>query len=155
MAIIPGHQQALAPKPVSSTSSIDTTLSGYNETGTDHNRQHPITTQQPLHTVMHRPDPSHNSPPSHNAPPTHTPNPVIVSSEAMSQGPATNISHDQVHISPSSGVVVPSAAIPNTNTVPEFLYQLTKMLTDNNRDIIEWSNGKKSVALYTIQGVHS
>lgn len=42
--------------------------------------------------------------------------------------------------SPSTGVVIPSVASPNA--VPEFLYQLTKMLTDNNRDIIEWSNGK-------------
>ena len=32
--------------------------------------------------------------------------------------------------------------MPTTNTVPEFLYQLTKMLTDNNRDIIEWSKGE-------------
>lgn len=42
--------------------------------------------------------------------------------------------------SPSTGIVIPSIASPNA--VPEFLYQLTKMLTDNNRDIIEWSNGK-------------
>lgn len=33
---------------------------------------------------------------------------------------------------------------PNT-TVPEFLYQLTKMLTDNNAEVIEWSNGKIEV----------
>lgn len=31
-----------------------------------------------------------------------------------------------------------------TNTVPEFLYQLTKLLTDDNRDAIEWSHGKLS-----------
>ena len=30
----------------------------------------------------------------------------------------------------------------NTNTVAEFLYQLTKMLTDDNREVIEWSNGE-------------
>ena len=42
--------------------------------------------------------------------------------------------------SPSTGVVIPAVSSPNT--VPEFLYQLTKMLTDNNRDIIEWSNGE-------------
>lgn len=48
-----------------------------------------------------------------------------------------------MHISSSTGVLV--ASTPNTNTVPEFLYQLTKMLTDNNRDIIEWSNGKIEV----------
>jgi len=31
------------------------------------------------------------------------------------------------------------------NTVAEFLYQLTKMLTDDNREIIEWSNGRIEV----------
>jgi hypothetical protein len=45
-----------------------------------------------------------------------------------------------MQLSPSTGVVV--SAAPTSNTVPEFLYQLTKMLTENNRDIIEWSNGK-------------
>ena len=28
-----------------------------------------------------------------------------------------------------------------SNSVPEFLYQLTRMLTDDNKKIIEWSNG--------------
>jgi hypothetical protein len=32
-------------------------------------------------------------------------------------------------------------AQPAGGAVPEFLYQLTKMLTDNNREVIEWSNG--------------
>jgi hypothetical protein len=50
-------------------------------------------------------------------------------------------------IAPSTGGVVMASAVSNSNTanantVPEFLYQLTKMLTDNNRDIIEWSNCK-------------
>jgi len=31
------------------------------------------------------------------------------------------------------------------NNVPEFLYQLTKLLTDNNRQAIEWANGKIEV----------
>lgn len=51
-----------------------------------------------------------------------------------------------LQISPSTGVVVTSnVGSNNTNTVPEFLYQLTKMLTDDNRDIIEWSNAKIEV----------
>ncbi len=37
------------------------------------------------------------------------------------------------------------AQIVSNNSVPEFLYQLTKMLTDEHRDIIEWSNGKIEV----------
>lgn len=36
-------------------------------------------------------------------------------------------------------------SIAANNSVPEFLYQLTKMLTDDHRDIIEWSNGKIEV----------
>lgn len=36
----------------------------------------------------------------------------------------------------------PAPAVAVNNTVPEFLYQLTKMLTHDNKEIIEWSNGK-------------
>jgi hypothetical protein len=35
----------------------------------------------------------------------------------------------------------------NNNTVAEFLYQLTKMLTDNNKETIEWTNGKHTIFL--------
>ena len=35
-----------------------------------------------------------------------------------------------------------TASASQSNTVPEFLYQLTKLLTDDNRDAIEWSRGK-------------
>ena len=35
-----------------------------------------------------------------------------------------------------------SSSTSQTNTVPEFLYQLTKLLTDDNRDAIEWSHGE-------------
>lgn len=37
------------------------------------------------------------------------------------------------------------AQIVSNTSVPEFLYQLTKMLTDDHRDIIEWSNAKIEV----------
>ena len=62
--------------------------------------------------------------------------------EQLSSAPSaiTLTGSGAMQISPSTGVLLSSA--PNSNTVPEFLYQLTKMLTDNNRDIIEWSNGK-------------
>lgn len=46
-------------------------------------------------------------------------------------------------ILPSAGLAVPAA--PTNNTVPEFLYQLTKMLTGGHSDIIEWSNGRIEV----------
>ena len=34
-----------------------------------------------------------------------------------------------------------ASSAPNSNTVAEFLFQLSKMLTDDNKEIIEWSNG--------------
>jgi hypothetical protein len=34
------------------------------------------------------------------------------------------------------------STITSSGSIPDFLFQLTKMLTDNNRDIIEWSNGR-------------
>ena len=44
---------------------------------------------------------------------------------------------------PSSMSVAAASAAPalNNTSVPEFLYQLTKMLTENNNDVIEWSHG--------------
>lgn len=42
----------------------------------------------------------------------------------------------------SSGAVPVPGAPTVGESVPEFLYQLTKMMTDNNRDIIEWTGGK-------------
>lgn len=38
-----------------------------------------------------------------------------------------------------------SAARAISGTVPEFLYQLFQMLTDNNREVIEWDDGKSQV----------
>ena len=35
----------------------------------------------------------------------------------------------------------PSSVVAASSNVPEFLYQLTKMLTQDNREVIEWSNG--------------
>jgi hypothetical protein len=48
-----------------------------------------------------------------------------------------------IHRIPSvmSDITAPAAPALNSNSVPEFLYQLTKMLTENNKDVIEWSHG--------------
>jgi hypothetical protein len=50
-------------------------------------------------------------------------------------------------MTPNTNIVTDEtvAQIVSNNSVPEFLYQLTKMLTDDHRDIIEWSNGKIEV----------
>lgn len=53
------------------------------------------------------------------------------------------VSKTPLPILPSAGLAV--SAAPANNTVPEFLYQLTKMLTGGHNDIIEWSNGRIEV----------
>lgn len=64
-----------------------------------------------------------------------------LTSSIPSNFPSTLIvSKTPLPILPSAGLTVPAA--PTNNTVPEFLYQLTKMLTGGHNDIIEWSNGK-------------
>jgi hypothetical protein len=50
----------------------------------------------------------------------------------------------QLHVSPSTGVVVPTS-VASANAVPGFLYQLTKMLSDSNREVIEWSHGESKL----------
>jgi hypothetical protein len=52
--------------------------------------------------------------------------------------------HPNGRIHPSTAASAPpSVAAPIiSGTVPEFLYQLFKMLTDNNREVIEWADGK-------------
>lgn len=54
-------------------------------------------------------------------------------------------SHPSVTSLPSVPSAAAAAAAPANNTVAEFLYQLTKMLTDDNREVIEWSNSKIEV----------
>lgn len=59
---------------------------------------------------------------------------------------ATSLSH-QAHIGQGNNSISEEAVaqIVTNTSVPEFLYQLTKMLTDDHRDIIEWSNAKIEV----------
>jgi hypothetical protein len=50
--------------------------------------------------------------------------------------------HEADIVHPTVSVATASVSPPlNNNSVPEFLYQLTKMLTENNNDVIEWSHG--------------
>ena len=47
----------------------------------------------------------------------------------------------------SSGPLVLTGLVAGSQA-PEFLYQLTKMLTDDNRDTIEWCNGRFGIVLF-------
>ena len=138
MGITPVTKVDVAPKAVSSTSSMETAASLYQEV--------PYAEKGALETVPSHAPVSHSResrPSEHPAQHHHFSayNPVCQNSSGTAQSIAPSISlmprPAQVPISPSKGVGVS----PNVS-VPEFLYQLTKMLTDNNRDVIEWSDGK-------------
>lgn len=93
---------------------------------------------------------THNSNTNTNTNTTHPPAPVTTNpSPNFTSTMPTNfpssliVSKSPLPILPSAGITVPSA--PANNTVPEFLYQLTKMLTGGHNDIIEWSNGRIEV----------
>jgi HSF-type DNA-binding len=49
----------------------------------------------------------------------------------------------------SAPAAMASTVAVNTS-VPEFLYQLTKMLTDENKDVIEWVSGKCACFCWTV-----
>lgn len=138
------------PQTVSSLSSIDTTGYEQSESAYDPNsiQQSAL---QPLPPLMDNSGSSSVVTATTSADTNHglTANTNFISSTAsagtlenVSSAPSLSNLHcsASIQITSSTGVLV--ASTPNTNTVPEFLYQLTKMLTDNNRDIIEWSNGK-------------
>lgn len=123
-------------KPVtvsSSTSSMETASSFHND------RASIIGTQ----IVSNDPSLIRTTPPAAHSIQYSTQKASPSSAAATTAGAAFPSSISLVHNplrSPATGVVIPSVA--SSNAVPEFLYQLTKMLTDNNRDIIEWSSGK-------------
>jgi hypothetical protein len=66
--------------------------------------------------------------------------PSLTSSMPTSFPSTLVVSNNPLPILPSAGIAVPTA--PANTTVPEFLYQLTKMLTGGHNEIIEWSNCK-------------
>ena len=137
MAVTPGQEETLAPKPatVSSTSSLDTSGSLQNDYVTTHQStsfggNEASAGQSDAYPMQSAVYPATTVPSATNG--------IGQLPSSISLVPRGG---SRLHISPSTGVVVPSS-VPSTNTVPEFLYQLTKMLTDHNRDVIEWSNGK-------------
>jgi hypothetical protein len=78
------------------------------------------------------------------------PSPSSIQSMQQQQHPHTHPHHTLSHTHTpltSTNIVTDEtvAQIVSNTSVPEFLYQLTKMLTDDHRDIIEWSNGKIEV----------
>lgn len=135
MAYTPGSQTddlgfASRPKTVSSTSSMETAASMQKDIGNISDGSLVVSVEPSI--VRSFPQQTHT---------TVTEN-YKVQTSANTATPSASIGGlTQSRLrSPTASVVFPSAT--NANTVPEFLYQLTKMLTDNNRDIIEWSNGK-------------
>ena len=136
MTSTPGQSLNQIPKHVSSTSSIETM---HNDNASQSQSAiQPVVSHHSLDMEMS----SQTSPfgPQGTIPQNLPPVNYSSQSQVTSHIPAT-AQPTHVQIQPSTGVIIPST-MPTTNTVPEFLYQLTKMLTDNNRDIIEWSKGE-------------
>ena len=67
-------------------------------------------------------------------------------SDSSVQSRGTTTQHNSVPSS-TSLVTTSTASTLNNTSVPEFLYQLTKMLTENNNDVIEWSHGKIELSI--------
>ena len=111
---------AALPGPQDGSSDWEPATIQYNSSENNNTTNPPNTTQPSL--VVNNPSPNLSA-----TMPTNFPSTLIVSKSPLP-------------ILPSAGLSVASA--PANNTVPEFLYQLTKMLTGGHNDIIEWSNGK-------------
>ncbi len=64
---------------------------------------------------------------------------IVCSFESKGENNLLVPRESQLHLSPSTGVVAPtSAASASANTIAGgFLYRLTKMLSDSNREVIE------------------
>jgi hypothetical protein len=156
MAVTPRQEETLAPKPstISSTSSIETFASLHNDGMNVQGPQQTVITPQSIATdtpmissgqpleadgvTLQRAQYIHPAP---VPPPT-----------AMQKLPSSISlvpSAPQLHLSPSTGVVVPTS-VASSDTVPEFLYQLTKMLSDSNREVIEWSHGESKLIVISV-----
>ena len=136
------------PVTVSSLSSIDTAGYDYNDASINHtNDLYNNDQQQSANPHPLPPLPSNSSTANdHSLPLSQSymnPDTSLSQQQSLpsqltsSSGPL--MGQTTMRLSPTTRVGVPSA--PSVNTVPEFLCSLTKMLTDNNREIIEWSNG--------------
>jgi hypothetical protein len=153
MALAPGQEETLAPKPVtvSSTSSLDTSGSVQHDLGKHPGAQQSVVTQKSLQTPVNseRQSPGTDTFSMQDAQFNH-PGTVLSSGTNLLPSSISLVPRgSRLLISPATGGAVPSS-VPSTNTVPEFLYQLTKMLTDHNRDVIEWSNGESQLVLVWI-----
>lgn len=72
------------------------------------------------------------------------PNPSI-KKEVPSQAPTSMVTHAPAPSTQPSAGVAPAGPNQPHHPVAEFLYQLTKMLTDDNNEIIEWVEGRIKV----------
>ena len=124
---------------VSNSSSRDSFvgLAGANDAAGDWEQSYNRTT-----TTAAMPQPTHHHhQPDHPVNASQSSTPSLTSTMPTSFPSTLIVSKNPLPILPSAGLAVPAA--PTNNTVPEFLYQLTKMLTGGHNDIIEWSNGKQ------------
>ena len=127
---------------VSNSSSRDSFvgLAGANDAAGDWEQSYNRTTTTTT-VAMADPTPAHHHQPDHRVNTSQSSTPSLTSTMPTTFPSTLIVSKNPLPILPSAGLAVPAA--PTNNTVPEFLYQLTKMLTGGHNDIIEWSNGKQ------------
>jgi hypothetical protein len=146
-----GDKHENFPAPVSSASSLDTLFQGPMHerlSGADIGSLVNEALQNTTENVNH-PQGEQNPAAAHPAT-AHSSQQGVVSPSANEVFPPASKHTIPSMMLPSNHLGVPvlpsgtPLTMPGTagnNSIPEFLYQLTKMLTDNNRHIIEWSNG--------------
>jgi hypothetical protein len=125
-------QSSRRPVAVSSMSSLESSASAHDKV----QEQTPFPETSTLDSMI--PSPPHtNSVDLDNETSSNVPlavSPSLYTSGTVLPAPVPIISR------PAASVPAP-APVSNNNTVAEFIFQLTKMLTDDNKDVIEWSNG--------------
>lgn len=148
------------PVAVSSTSSLDSITANFPNTTMQHHHHEVETYDTDNSLSIPQPPPivpslnnrfsdSSSSIVSNPLAPTVRSHPTLVPNPTAPAPVPIVPSHPTAAAAAVTPVLAPSAPAatpaPANNTVAEFLYQLTKMLTDDNREVIEWSNSKIEV----------
>lgn len=132
-------QRSRRPVTVSSMSSLESSASAYDtaqEQASLPETSNNIVSSSTLDSMIQSPPHTNSAVPDEE---TSSSNPPVASS---SFGPSGMLLSAPVPIisRPAAAIQAPAPAN-NNHAVAEFIFQLTKMLTDDNRDVIEWTNG--------------
>lgn len=140
------------PVAISSTSSLDSFATSYTQNFVDVSIQQDsavVIKEENASAILENEKQQQISSPDVSCPATNnltvvSSRPSLVSYPVATSSTAGSVTIPSLPSSVSSSANSSKGSSGN-NTVAEFLYQLTKMLTDDNRETIEWNNGKIDV----------